>query len=52
MKTLLLAQHSSAMTFHQREVISGWDENEIGKKMLTFWNDIEKGLILSLVYKN
>lgn len=27
MKMLLLAQHSNAMTFHQREVISGWDEN-------------------------
>lgn len=32
MKMLLLAQQSSAMTFHQREVTSGWDENERGKK--------------------
>lgn len=36
MKTLLLAQHSSARTFHQREVKSGWDENEIGKKNAYF----------------
>lgn len=32
MKMLLLAQHYSAMTFYQREVISDCDENERGKK--------------------
>jgi len=37
MKMLLLAQNSSAMTFHQREVISGLDENEIRRnKCLLF----------------
>lgn len=34
MKVLLLAQHSSAVTFHQRGVISGWDENERRKKKI------------------
>lgn len=45
MKVLLLAQHSSAVTFHQRGVISGWDENERRKKKsFAFWDGTEKGL--------
>lgn len=44
MKVLLLAQHPSAMTFHQRGVISGWDENERKRKSFAFWDGTEKGL--------